>query len=72
MGRSRTSGIVTDAGGNRIINKVHQGVRIYARLEGSRLLPPKTISARESRRLKKKRSAKALLDELSAKHASGT
>jgi hypothetical protein len=32
MGRSRTSGIVTDAGGNRIINKVHQGVRIYARL----------------------------------------
>jgi integrase len=32
MGRSRTSGIVTDAGRNRIINKVHQGVRIYARL----------------------------------------
>jgi integrase len=32
MGRSRTSGIVTDAGGNRIINKVHQGTRIYARL----------------------------------------
>ncbi len=32
MGRSRTSGIVTDAGGNRIINKVHQGMRIYARL----------------------------------------
>jgi len=32
MGRSRTSGIVTEAGGNRIINKVYQGVRIYARL----------------------------------------
>ena len=32
MGRSRTAGVITDAGGNRIINKVHQGVRIYARL----------------------------------------
>lgn len=32
MGRSRTTGIVTDAGGNRIINKIHQGTRIYARL----------------------------------------
>jgi len=32
MGRSRTAGIVTDAGGNRIINKIHQGTRIYARL----------------------------------------
>ena len=32
MGRSRTSGVVTDAGGNRIINKVHRGTRIFARL----------------------------------------
>ncbi len=32
MGRSRTAGILTGAGGNRIINKVHHGVRIYARL----------------------------------------
>ena len=72
MGRSRTSGIVTDAGGNRIINKVHQGVRIYARLGRVTLATAEGDLARESRRSKKKRSAKALLAELSAKHASGT
>ncbi len=32
MGRSRTSGITTDADGNRVIDKTFRGVRIYARL----------------------------------------
>src|SRR5271170_4378148 len=40
--------------------------------EGSPSLLPKTASARRLRRSKKKRSASALLAELSAKHASGT
>jgi integrase len=32
MGRSRTSGIVTDEDGNKVVNKVYQGQRIFRRL----------------------------------------
>src|SRR2546428_10668263 len=32
MGRSRTSGIVTDEDGNKIVNKVYHGRRIFRRL----------------------------------------
>jgi integrase len=32
MGRSRTSGIVTDENGNKVVNKVYQGRRIFRRL----------------------------------------
>ena len=32
MGRSRTSGIVTDEDGNKIVNKVYRGRRIFRRL----------------------------------------
>src|ERR1700674_250846 len=31
MGRSRTSGIVTDENGNKVVNKVYQGRRIFRR-----------------------------------------
>ena len=32
MGRSRTSGIISDEDGNKIVNKVYQGRRIFRRL----------------------------------------
>ena len=32
MGRSRTSGIITDEDGNKVVNKVYQGRRIFRRL----------------------------------------
>lgn len=72
MGRSRTSGIVTDAGGNRITTRFIKGCESTPDSDGSPSLLAKTISAKGSRPSKKKRSARALLAELSAKHASGT
>src|SRR2546422_5778887 len=32
MGRSRTSGIISDEDGNKIVNKIYQGRRIFRRL----------------------------------------
>jgi len=32
MGRSRTSGIFTDEDGNKVVNKVYHGRRIFRRL----------------------------------------
>lgn len=32
MGRSRTSGIITDKFGNKIVNKLYKGARIFCRL----------------------------------------